>query len=113
MPHLIIEYSDSVEKKHSVDALMMACHEAATKSGQFTENDIKVRAYPCRKSLIAGRAKPFLHVIVKLLSGRSPEIKKALTAMIAEALSAIGVSVSSLTVEAVDIERESYSKIAL
>lgn len=111
MPHLVIEYSDTLEEKHSVEELMMACHQAANQSGQFTEKDIKVRAYPCGESLIAGKEKPFLHVTVKLLSGRDHKVKKALTTAVVEALSTSGVSVSSLSVEAVDIDRESYSKI--
>lgn len=112
MPHLVLEYSDTIEKTHSIPDLMSICHKAAMASGQFSESDIKVRAYPCPNSLVGGLHADFLHVTVKLLSGRTPEIKKELTNTILEAIHAKGLSLSSLTVEALDIERESYSKIA-
>lgn len=111
MPHLVLEYSDCVKETHAIDTLMKICHEAAFASGQFGEQDIKVRAYECANSLVGGQPASFLHVTAKLLSGRSQEVKKKLTTAVLEALLAAGVTVSSLSVEALDIERESYSKV--
>ncbi len=111
MPHLVIEYSESIEQTHSVNELMLACNKAANESGLFGEKDIKVRAYACKQSLVAGEDMPFVHVTVKLLSGRDQTTKKTLTDLVLRELQACKVSVSSLTVEAVDIERESYSKV--
>jgi len=111
MPHIIIEYSSGIEKQHPIDALMDLCHQAAKNSGHFTENDIKVRAYPCHQALVAGKNLTFVHITLKLLSGRDAVTKKLLTNAILAVIQNTGLVVSSLTVEAVDIERESYSKV--
>ncbi|MEX0298909.1 MAG: 5-carboxymethyl-2-hydroxymuconate Delta-isomerase [Kordiimonas sp.] len=111
MPHLVIEYSETIEKTHSINELILACDKAANKSGLFGEKDIKVRAYPCKTSLVGGHDLPFIHVTVKLLSGRDQETKKSLTDMVLKELLDCEVPASSLTVEAVDIERETYSKV--
>ena len=110
MPHLIIEYSEEIFSASTISDLMTVVHISALNSGQFGELDIKVRAMPYGQSLVAGKSGSFMHVVIKLLSGREQEIKKQLTQSVHDALLEAGVRVNSLSVEAVDIERESYTK---
>ena len=110
MPHLIIEYSEDTFSASEIADLMAITHQAALGSDQFGEKDIKVRGAPYSQSLVAGKAGSFVHIVIKLLSGRDIDTKKALTQAVHDALLEADVKVHSLTVEAVDIQRESYTK---
>ena len=111
MPHLIIEHSEDLTHTFDTKALMQCAHNAAVESGLFGLSDIKVRAYPCANALIAGNESSFLHVTIYLLSGRTAETKKALTTLVLNEFAKLGLDVSSLSVDARDMDREVYSKI--
>ena len=110
MPHIIIEYSENLEQDLDINLLMKTSHEAAFSSGLFGEADIKVRVYRCDNSLVAGQTASTISILVRLLAGRDAAAKKALTQVIHDAVKSMGMDVNSLSVEAVDMERESYSK---
>lgn len=110
MPHIIIEYSKELEKTGDINAVMLTAHKAAFASGLFGESDIKIRAFPTDHILIAGKAAKAISIVVKLLSGRDAATKKALTQSVHDAILALNTGVASLSVEACDMERESYSK---
>jgi 5-carboxymethyl-2-hydroxymuconate isomerase len=89
-------------------------------SGQFAaENDIKSRAVKV-ETFKVGTAlgeRAFVHVKLALLSGRSAEIKKQLSESLLAVVQDLcewptGVEVQ-LAVEILDIDRESYAKIAI
>ncbi len=111
MPHLVIEYSEGVEKQVSEEKMMACAHAAAVESGLFGVGDIKVRAYPCSHYLIAGKAAHFVHISIYLLSGRDAPTKKALTTGVVSAFEGLGLNVASLSVDARDMDREVYSKV--
>ncbi|MCK0069926.1 5-carboxymethyl-2-hydroxymuconate Delta-isomerase [Kordiimonas laminariae] len=111
MPHLVIEHSSDIAEGADVNTLMQTAHAGAVESGLFGLNDIKVRAYPCPQSLIGGEKNSFLHITIYLLSGRSQETKKALTTLVLDKFTKLGLDVSSLSVDARDMDREVYSKI--
>ena len=110
MPHIIIEYSADLELSLDIGLLMKTSHDAAFSSGLFGEADIKVRAYRCDNSLVAGQAASSVSILVRLLAGRDAPTKKALTQAIHDAVKSMGLDVNSLSVEAADMERESYTK---
>lgn len=114
MPHLTIEYTDNVQGIGTVSALR-TLNEALMASGQFREADIKSRAVPIGTFAVGTQAadRGFVHARLAILDGRSPEIKKALSEALLEALRGIcrsdcpGVQ---LCAEVSDIDRASYSK---
>jgi 5-carboxymethyl-2-hydroxymuconate isomerase len=118
MPHLTLEYTDNLTGFQSAPALV-AINEAAFATGLFGESDIKTRAVKLdayRTGIHVG-ARGFVHVRIAMLAGRTDAERKNL----AEAVLAVlkkhlgepaGMEVQ-LSVETVELHRESYAKAVL
>ncbi len=108
MPHCIIDYSQSLAPY--ADTLLSCVHQGALNSALFTEHDIKTRAIAYPYSQVGTANTPFVHVTVKLLSGRDTDQKKQLSQAILHSLQVCSLGACSLTVEVVDIDSASYAK---
>jgi len=71
---------------------------------------IKTRAYGFNKFTNAGGSEPYIHIQARIKAGREVEYKKKLSDVILNGISAINVVTSVVTVEIIDMERESYGK---
>lgn len=110
MPHCIIEYSSSLESTLSPSLLVDVVHQATLDSGLFDTSHIKTRALAYDYFQLAVEYHDFIHVTIRLHSGRTVLQKQRLTAGILQALENIKLSAITLTVEAVDMHSESYAK---
>lgn len=108
MPHCVIEHAKDVLP----EPVLKAVFEGALASNLFAEGgkDIKVRAVPVEHFVSGGEEKRFVHVALKILSGRTLEQKQTLSNEVLNQLKALPLSDISLTVEVIDIDRESYAK---
>ena len=89
---------------------MQTVFDAAMDSGLFQAKDIKVRMRSFSDFLpIEGKA-TFIHVTLRLLSGRSVETRRTLSQQVFDRLQALGLTALVMTVEIVEIERETYTK---
>ena len=113
MPHLIIEYSDEIAGEVDFDALLAAAHEGALASGLFPEYDIKTRAIGYTRHRTGQTRDSFVHVTLRLLSGRSDAQKAALSETVLGAIEPLLPKVVSVGVEIVDMHRASYRKRVL
>lgn len=119
MPHLHLEYSTNLPALDTAKALLRLNH-ALVASGQFgAEFDIKSRALKVDDFRVgtAQGERGFVAVKLALLSGRSPETKQQLSANLLAVLQDLaewpaGMKVQ-LSVELLDIDRDSYSKVAV
>jgi len=122
MPHLIIEYSANLGDFPEAQALA-ELNDSIIASGQIAEeHDLKsrcVRAGSYAIGASARQAEPrgFVHAELRLLSGRTPEIKRELSDRIAAVLRARtpqpeGMLVQ-LSVDIVDMDRAAYTKAKL
>ncbi|TBR37998.1 5-carboxymethyl-2-hydroxymuconate Delta-isomerase [Marinomonas agarivorans] len=113
MPHCIIEYSQQLEKELDIKAMLLAVHQGAVASQLFTVSDIKVRALPYTWHYAEANHNQFIHITVRLLKGRTPEQKKHLSESVLQSLSKLALPKIStlLTVEVLDIDTSSYSKL--
>ncbi|PKO81946.1 MAG: 5-carboxymethyl-2-hydroxymuconate isomerase [Betaproteobacteria bacterium HGW-Betaproteobacteria-13] len=109
MPHCIIEHSTDFDS----DQLVSEVFTAALNSGLFDPdgNDIKVRALSFSSYLTGPRKSPFIHVALRILSGRTPEQRSHLSSTVVAQLRALGFSNTSITAEVVEMERGSYGKV--
>ena len=84
----------------------------AMASGLFEADgsDIKVRTISYGTYATGTQASDFVHVIVRILSGRTLEQRQMLSASVLAQLQSLALPGCSLTVEVVDMERASYSK---
>lgn len=111
MPHCIIEHSAEISGANLVPAV----YKGALDSQLFSPegSDIKVRALPYSEYKTGCVDILFIHVTLKILSGRSLRQKSTLSHLILENLKSITHIDCSISVEVVDIDRESYAKIVL
>ena len=119
MPHVFLEYTPNLTE-FDVDKALLRINHALVASGQFgAEFDIKSRAMELgafRVGTALGE-RGFVHVKLALLSGRSAQIKKQLSESLLAGLKDLGdwpegIEVQ-LSVEVVDLDRESYAKVAI
>ncbi|MGL6313250.1 5-carboxymethyl-2-hydroxymuconate Delta-isomerase [Vibrio sp. WXL103] len=108
MPHCIIEHSSSFE---SVD-LNLKVFQGALESNLFAPDgsDIKVRSIAYEHYQTGFIKESFIHVTLRILSGRSEQDKLLLSNSVMSKLKSIQFVSASLTVEVVDIDRNSYTK---
>ena len=114
MPHCIIEHSAKIDS----NALIPLVFNASLESSLFEQDgsDIKVRVLPFTHyqtgSLQSASSQAdFIHVSLRILSGRNTEQKLMLSRLVLESLATLNLKGCSTSVEVVDIDRASYSKI--
>lgn len=115
MPHLSIQYTENLASFDVAGCLAQA-NAALARSGHFKEFDIKSRAFPVSEFQVgaqdAGRA--FISAQLSILSGRSPEVRGELSALVLSCLErqvlAQAGLVVQISVEVFEIEHSSYVK---
>jgi 5-carboxymethyl-2-hydroxymuconate isomerase len=116
MPHCIIEYSEELTQELEIKDVMSAVFQAAVQSALFSSTDIKIRAIPftyfyTKNDSEDNKNQPrFIHVCCKILSGRNLAQRQKLSELVLSHLKSIEIKSLSISVEIVDMERESYNK---
>jgi len=113
MPHCVIEYSEGLEVFTEPVHLINAVFQGALSSGLFTEPDIKTRAVSYKHYQTGAEQKEFVHVTLKILSGRTIEQRHNLSEMVLKELQALELHAVSLTAEVCEMEKASYAKAVL
>jgi len=110
MPHAIIEFSDLAEIGVDEAAILDAVFEGMQASGLFGTEDIKVRSQPVSMTRNGSDNFSFIHVQLRILSGRTVEQKAGLGERVRTHLCALSGQARSTSVEVVDIDRAVYAK---
>ena len=110
MPHLIIEFSQQQAEPEQVESLLDAVHAAAAATGLFEPSHIRVRAIPVAYYRTGGRYAHFIHAQCRIHAGRDGAQKRHLSEAVLEALKGQCWKARSITVEVVELDRDSYSK---
>jgi 5-carboxymethyl-2-hydroxymuconate isomerase len=113
MPHCIIEYSQNLAQEISPEDWLEAVFDACVESKLFDIRDIKVRAAPFKYFVSGGDEDAFVHVDVKILSGRTSEQKDQLADLVIAKLTSFGSELVSYSVDIIDMERQHYRKQVL
>lgn len=79
MPHQIVEYSSNLESKVDIPALVKLLHETAASIDAFPRGALRTRVARRDHYCIADHdpENAFVHVLLRIASGRTPEVKKA------------------------------------
>ena len=111
MPHCIIEHSSSIEG----NKLVSLVHCGALESELFDPqgSDIKVRAVAYSNYQTGSVDINFIHVTLKILSGRSSEQKSKLSQLVLQKINSLFMKNCSISVEVEDIDRETYAKVVV
>ena len=111
MPHCVIEYSSGLEKVIDMSQLMIKLQFVIVASQLFDPSAVKLRAIKYQDYMIAHDLQHFLHVSLKILSGRSQDKKILLSKQMLEVVRQLApmTGVAS-TVEIHDMDPELYQK---
>lgn len=109
MPHCIAEHSSNIDGSILLEALF----NGALKSELFEADgrDIKVRATPYNHYQVGTGPIDFIHVQLKILSGRTSQQKSALSQSVLTEIALLVSQPCSITVEVTDIDRSCYAKL--
>ena len=113
MPHCIIEYSAPLCEITPAATLIDAVYRAACDSDLFDNSHIRVRATAYHDYIAGYAADNFIHVTLRILSGRSQQQKSRLTDSVRERLCGLGLSSVSVSVDIRDIDRETYARTVI
>ncbi|WP_050478171.1 5-carboxymethyl-2-hydroxymuconate Delta-isomerase [Herbaspirillum rhizosphaerae] len=120
MPHLIVDYSPGLFAPDSVAQTLLELNAAVIGSGSIQkESDLKSRMIPLEATRVGTEAgaRGFVYAQLRVLPGRTPAMRAELSQRIAGVIRArcarpVGMSVQ-LSVEVIEMERESYVKEVL
>lgn len=113
MPHIIVEYAEQITEGVPIGSILQVVHQSIADSGLFKANQIKSRAYPFRTFTNAGGSEPYIHIQARIKSGRDADNKKQLGEVILAGLSSLSIPASMITIEIIDMDRDSYGKLVL
>ena len=109
MPHCIIEYAKEIKSQIDTKELISVVHKGIKKSAVFDIGKLKIRAIPYEDYRLV-EADLFIHISLRILSGRDSKTKRMLAENILNELKLMPLMFVSLTVEICDIDSDSYSK---
>ena len=111
MPHCVIEHSANIDG----NTLIPLVHKGALESNLFQAegSDIKIRALSYSNYQTGSVDINFVHVTLKILSGRNAQQKSMLTQLVLEQLKTLSMINCSISVELADIDRANYAKVIM
>jgi len=117
MPHLILEYSKNVTLDADFTLLLSRLHSTLERIGGIRIENCKSRVYVAENFFIGsgGERNGFVHLDIRFLEGRPPEIKRQIgqeaKAILLEWCQPLNPAIDlQVTVEARDIDRSFYFK---
>lgn len=108
MPHFTIECSESILMNNSPEEIMNKVYESAELTGLFKSNEIKIKINPYMYYNVGNTIRPFIHINVHLLEGRSREQKHQLSQKITDEIERLLPEVYSISLSYVDLDTETY-----
>lgn len=113
MPHIIVEYTDSLTSVN-VAELLFELHDDLSQKDTVNIHAIKTRAIPVQYSTVGDGDEPdkFIHITLKLLPGRDNDLKKLMAQSLHDTARkhCVRDKTISLSVEVAELHAESYTK---
>ncbi len=113
MLHCIIEYSNTADSPLGPENLIDAVQQGAVHSDLFKAADINTRVIAYNHYRVGEETGYFVHATLKVLSGRTVVQRQLLSNMVMDSLSMLVNGGWSISVEIIEIERQSYSEMTL
>lgn len=119
MPHVIVEYSGNLAPLDELDVLK-TINQSLVDTQLFNALDIKSRisVNHCFLVGLGERAQGYIHIQVRILSGRADEQKQMLSQRVGQAIAALNLQSQQdlpiqLSVELIDMPKAHYYKDVL
>ncbi len=118
MPHLTVEYTNNLGMTTPA-AMLISLNQALVGTGHFKEADMKSRAYEVAQFAVgtATANRGFFHATLAILNGRDTATRHAISHALATQIDSLLPIRSGLhiqvTVELVEMQSETYTKIVI
>lgn len=112
MPHIIIEFTEGLASETQIESLLDSLHASIAATGLFDAQHIRLRAIPLHHHRCGGTRAHFIHAQLRIHAGRSHEQKNRLSSVVLAALRERQWPAHVITVEVVEMVRDSYSKLS-
>jgi len=110
MPHVSIEFSEGIEQTHDIQLLCEEMFKVLAAQDAFDNPDaIKIRAKPVKYFRRGREPQTFAHATLLLMAGRDQATRENLNKTILGVLDKALPDVGSLTVQDIEITRETYA----
>ncbi len=121
MPHTTIEHSFKITEAQAADLLLQINQNIAKNEGNFDITQCKARTLFCQNFVIGDDVleQDFAHITIKIMTGRSLEIRKSLAKNILKIVSDffkennLSKNPIALSVDVAELEREIYQKTVI
>jgi len=110
MPHFIIEHGNALQGGVDTEDAMQIAFNCGKDCGFIGPADIKVRVRPYTDFFAGDGRADFIHITVRLLSGRTAAQKESLSIALRDRFDARFPRVQSISIEICDMDRGSYKK---
>ncbi len=112
MPHIIIEYTETARSQIEGADVRQHVHQAVVASGLFSPDAVKTRyvAYERIAHGESGKHTDFVHVNLKILSGRPEQERKALADSVFAVLEERVNGIPKRSVEIHEMDKATYIK---
>ncbi len=113
MPHITLEYSDTLADRQDIPKLVSLLHKSLATQETVNIHGIKSRAMPVQYTIVGdGKDRDqMMHVTLKLLPGRSDELRHKMAADLRETLhNHMHDDSIAVTVEVIELDAASYQK---
>ena len=111
MPHCIIEHANDLTDLISPEEMMDAALRAMQTSELFDTEDIKIRTKDYAYFKTGNNRENFIHVTLKILTGRSTQQKQNLASLVLNAMDELPVFGVEITVDVQEMDSDCYLKI--
>lgn len=108
MPHIIIELSDNLAQ--NAPFIVERIQQSAVSCGLFDSASVKTRAQIYQHFVLGNHSDSFIHVQAKILSGRTDQQKQDLSDCLIDCLHHHWPKTGCLSVEIIDMDKNSYRK---
>ena len=117
MPHIIIEHSKRISKNHALKfGSKIRDLMGELKEGNFDPEQCKIRQFSFDQYYVGSKDETeadFMHISIKILSGRSLDVRKTLSYQVMAALNTFVVTHSlrlDLSVDIIEMDANTYQK---
>lgn len=122
MPHLVIEHSADIKNSETKNLQKEILKIMSKAEGNFDPDQCKCRSFSFDEYLVGHLNPPtssFVHVTLKVLTGRTPEVRKSLSQKIAELTKNFLINLNlktsrwDISVDLVEMDAQTYQKIRI
>ena len=111
MPHCIIEHANDLTDLISPEEMMNAALKAMQTSELFEVDDIKIRTKDYAYFQTGNNRENFIHVTLKILTGRSTQQKQNLATLVSNSMANLPAFGFEITVDVQEMDSDCYLKI--